>query len=56
MFTASLISLPSETLQRLADEGPASPWCGGGDATERRVALTVAVVAAALAAGLALFV
>lgn len=55
MFTASLISLPSETLQRLADEDPSSASRGGGDATERRIALTVISLAAALAVGLALF-
>ena len=48
MFTVSLISLPSETLRRLADDGTHQP-SGGGDAKERRAGLAVVGVAALLA-------
>lgn len=40
MFTVSLISLPADTLRRLADDGSPHP-AGGGDARERGIALAV---------------
>lgn len=53
MMSVSWISLPPETMRRLADEG-ARP-SGGGDATERRGALIV-VACVGLLAVLAAFV
>lgn len=49
MFTMSLISLPAETLQRLANEQTEAPSGGGGDATERGAGLAVIGLATLLA-------
>ncbi len=43
MLAVSLISLPPETLRRLADQSPSQG--GGGERGERRVALAVAAAA-----------